>query len=206
MKKIKQCENILTKQYEANNQLVLGLDEAGRGPLAGPLVVAGVIFPLGYQNADIYDSKSLSEKKRDLLFEQIQEDALRFYIDIVSVNDIDRYNIYQADKLSMMRIANILQPDVVLTDAMPFGFEKPVIDLVKGDQKELCIAAASILAKVTRDRIMIEYDKQYPEYHFAKNKGYGTKQHMEAIELYGITPIHRRSFAPACYLQQTLDI
>ncbi|MBP3891915.1 MAG: ribonuclease HII [Solobacterium sp.] len=206
MKEKKYCTNEYEHQYWQQEKLVLGIDEAGRGPLAGPLVVAGVVFPIGYENKDIYDSKALSEKKREALFEVIQEDALSFTISIVQEKEIDRLNIYRADQEAMKEIALKMMADIVLTDAMPLEIEKPVFSLIKGDQKSISIAAGSILAKVTRDRLMKEYDKLYPEYGFAKNKGYGTKQHMEAIQTYGITPIHRRSFAPVAFHQETLDL
>lgn len=205
MKKTKKiCENQYEHEYWAMNQYVVGIDEAGRGPLAGPLSVAGVVFPIGYENPDIYDSKALTEKKREALFETIKEDALWFEIVEVPVEDIDRYNILEADRKAMSEIAIHAPSDIVLSDAMKMPIDKKVIDLIKGDQKSISIAAASILAKVTRDRIMKEYDVLYPQYGFAKNKGYGTKQHMMAIDEFGITPIHRRSFGPVRVKQQSL--
>jgi ribonuclease HII len=205
MKKTKKiCENQYEHEYWAMNQYVVGIDEAGRGPLAGPLSVAGVVFPIGYENPDIYDSKALTEKKREALFETIKEDALWFEIVEVPVEDIDRYNILEADRNAMNEIAVNAPSDIVLSDAMKMPIDKKVIDLIKGDQKSISIAAASILAKVTRDRIMKEYDVLYPQYGFAKNKGYGTKQHMMAIDEFGITPIHRRSFGPVRVKQQSL--
>ena len=194
MKKQKICPNDYEHEAWRNNRLVLGIDEAGRGPLAGPLTVAGVVFPVGYENPDIYDSKALSEKKRDELYETIMADALFFAIKIVSEADIDRYNIYRADQLAMAEIAADLQADLILTDAMPLELDTEVIPLVKGDQKSISIAAGSILAKVTRDRMMKELDAVYPEYGFAKHKGYGTKQHIEALQRLGPLPVHRRSF------------
>jgi len=206
-KTTKICPNDYEHEAWNEGKLLLGIDEAGRGPLAGPLVCAGVVFPIGYENPEIYDSKALSEKKREALFDVIQNDALYFKIMIVSEKEIDRKNIYRADQDAFRQIAESIDVPVVLTDAMPFVLEgREVTDIVKGDQKSISIAAGSILAKVTRDRLMKEYDAVYPEYGFAKNKGYGTKQHMEAIEKYGITPIHRRSFAPACYHQEKLDL
>ncbi len=208
MKKTKKCcPNDYEHEYWGQGKLVLGIDEAGRGPLAGPLSVAGVIFPQGYENPDIYDSKALSEKKREELYERIQEDALWFQIVEVSEADIDRYNIYRADQMAMQKIAEESAAQVILTDCMPLVFEdRMVISLVKGDQKSISIAAGSILAKVTRDRIMKKYDAMYPVYGFAKNKGYPTKQHLDAIEKYGITPIHRRSFGPVSFKQEQLDL
>lgn len=203
---VKKCPNDYEHMYWPMEQLVLGIDEAGRGPLAGPLSVAGVIFPIGYENPEIYDSKALSEKKRDALFETIKEDALWFEIIEVSEADIDRYNILEADRNAMKRIALDAPCNIVLTDAMKLDIDKTVIDLIKGDQKSISIAAGSILAKVTRDRIMKEYDALYPQYGFLKNKGYPTKAHLEAIEKYGITPIHRKSYGPVKFHQEKLDI
>ena len=208
-KPAKTCTNEFENIYWPKGMSVLGIDEAGRGPLAGPLTVAGVIFPIGYENPAIYDSKTLSEKKREELFEIIREDAEWFEILIVSEKEIDTYDIYHADQMAMARIAEEAPAEVVITDAMPVELEdqnKTVHHPVKGDQKSINVAAASILAKVTRDRMMKEYDKLYPGYGFAANKGYGTRQHMEAIQKLGITPIHRRSFAPVRAQQQTLDL
>ena len=188
-------------------ELLLGIDEAGRGPLAGPLTVAGVIFEPGYENPEIYDSKGLSEKKREKLYETIMEDALWFQIVPVSEADIDRYDIYHADQMAMAALALEAPDAVVVTDAMPLDLkERTVFHPVKGDQKSVSVAAASILAKVTRDRTMYMYDQMYPEYGFASNKGYPTKAHLEAIEKYGITPIHRHSFGPVRAVQTKLDL
>lgn len=208
MKKIRKvCPNDYEHEYWPQGKLVLGIDEAGRGPLAGPLSVAGVIFPEGYENPDIYDSKAISEKKRNELYDQIMEDALWFEILEVTPEEIDRYNIYRADQNAFAQIAEHSGAQVILTDAMPIPEEgRVVIPLVKGDQKSISIAAASILAKVTRDRLMEEYDRMYPEYGFAKHKGYPTKQHMQALEEYGITPIHRKSFGPVARQQLKLDL
>lgn len=202
--KNKICENAYEHEYWNLNKYVLGIDEAGRGPLAGPLVVAGIVFEIGYENPAIYDSKSLSEKKREELFDIIQEDALDFEIKIVTEEEIDKYNIYRADQRAMTEIANDLACDFVITDAMPLAIDKEMVSLVKGDQKSISVAAGSILAKVTRDRIMKYYDEIYPVYGFAKNKGYPTKQHLEAIEAYGITSIHRKSFGPVAFHQEKL--
>ena len=208
MKKIqKTTPNDFEHDAWAEGKLLLGIDEAGRGPLAGPLTVAGVIFEPGYENPDIYDSKGLSEKKRAQLFETIKEDALWFQIIQVSEADIDRYDIYHADQLAMSELAMSAPEAIVVTDAMPLDLaERTVFHPVKGDQKSVSVAAASILAKVTRDRTMEMYDAIYPEYGFAKNKGYPTKAHLEAIEKYGITPIHRRSFGPVRAVQTKLDL
>lgn len=209
-RKLMKCENEFEKKYqEAGYECFLGIDEAGRGPLAGPLVVAGVCFPKGYEHPDIYDSKKISEKKRVALFDTILQDALFYEIKIVDIETIDRLNIYQATKQAMIAIANNCSGvEVVLSDAMPFTLEHAIVEpIVKGDQKSVHIAAASILAKVTRDRIMCTYDEQYPQYGFKQHKGYPTKQHLQALETYGVLPIHRRSYRPvADALQLKLDV
>ena len=191
----------LEKEYYSDKvKVIAGTDEAGRGPLAGPLVVAAVIFPKGYKNEDINDSKQLTAKKREELFEIVKRDALAYSIKIISVEDIDKLNILNADKKGMKEALLELnpQPDFVLTDAVPLlNLPFPAVPIIKGDAKALCIAASSILAKVTRDHLMMELDKQYPEYGFAKHKGYGTKKHIEAIEKYGpIEGVHRKTFEP----------
>ena len=174
---------------------ILGVDEAGRGPMAGPLVVGGVIFPEDFYDERINDSKKLTEKKREALYELIIEKAVAYKVEILSVVEVDRFNVYEASRIGMKRIVEALQPDFTLSDAMPLG-EIPHLSIIKGDAKSLSIGAASILAKVTRDRIMKDYALIYPEYGFEKHKGYVTKAHKEALEKYGVTPIHRRSFAP----------
>lgn len=184
--------------------LVCGIDEAGRGPLAGPLVVAGIVLPVGYVHPLINDSKQLSEKKRALLFKEIMRDALEILIVVVDEGTIDKENIYQATKKAMTRIAEHSMAGSVLTDAMPLDINKPVQSIIKGDCRSISIAAASIIAKVIRDTKMIHLDKVYPEYGFAKHKGYGTKAHIDAICTYGITPIHRKSFAPVAFHQESL--
>ena len=197
--------NEYEKQAWENGLTVVGIDEAGRGPLAGPLVVAGVVFPVGYDSGEINDSKQLSEKKREQLYDIIVRDALFYQIEIVEPEEIDRINILEADRAAMTRIALAAPTDIVLTDAVDLYIEKSVTSLIKGDTLSCSIAAGSILAKVTRDRLMYEYDKLYPEYGFAKHKGYGTKAHMEALQKYGACPIHRRSFRPVLdTLQGTL--
>lgn len=179
------------------DQTPIGIDEAGRGPLAGPCVVAGVILPLGYTHPIINDSKQLSEKQRESAFGDIIRDALWVMVVCVLPKTIDRLNIYQATKQAMMSTAGSAPTDLVLTDAMPFKIEgKTVLDFVKGDSRSLSIAAASIVAKVTRDHMMLSYDNQYPGYGFKQHKGYPTKAHIQALNHYGISPIHRLSYAP----------
>ena len=176
---------------------ICGIDEAGRGPLAGPVVAGAVILPKGKRILYVNDSKKLSEKKRDELFDVIKEEALSYGIGIVSPERIDEINILQATYEAMrMAIDNLeVRPDILLNDAVTI----PKIDIlqvpiIKGDAKSISIAAASIIAKVTRDRLMVEYDKVMPEYGFASNKGYGAAAHIEALKKYGPSPIHRATF------------
>ena len=176
---------------------VCGVDEAGRGPLAGPVFAAAVILPLDCGIDGLNDSKKLTEKKRDELFDIIREKAVSFCVASASVEEIEEFNILQATFIAMKRAVEGLEvkPDIALVD----GNRKPGLDiaestLVKGDARSPSIAAASILAKVSRDRLMMKIDEEYPEYKFSQHKGYGTKLHYEMIEKYGISPVHRRSF------------
>ena len=186
--------------YSDKVHFIVGTDEAGRGPLAGPVVAAAVILPQDYTNDEINDSKQISEKKREALFLEIKQHALAVGVGIVDADEIDRINIYEAARKAMkLAIAELDHKyDLILTDAMPIpGYDVPVIDIVKGDAKALPIAAASIIAKVTRDHIMDELDKRFPNFHFAKHKGYGTKDHLDALKKYGpIEHIHRKSYKP----------
>lgn len=180
-------------------EIVAGVDEAGRGPLAGPVSVAAVILPHELELPHLNDSKKLSAKMREELYEEIREKAVSVGTALVDAQTIDRVNIYQATINGMYEAIFALKPEPqqVLIDAMPLaGLEIPSRSIVKGDAKSASIAAASIIAKVTRDRLMDEYDKQYPEYGFARHKGYGTAQHIEALRKYGPCPLHRRSFEP----------
>lgn len=198
----KELERLFTmREYErmyAHVSFLCGVDEAGRGPLAGPVAAGAVILPKDCEILYLNDSKKLSEKKREELFLEIKEKAVSYGVGIVSPGLIDEINILQATYEAMRQAITQLSviPDILLNDAVLI----PGIDLdkqikiIKGDAKSVSIAAASILAKVTRDHMMVEYDKIYPQYGFAKHKGYGTKAHMEAIYKYGICPIHRRSF------------
>ncbi len=195
--------NALTYQeqfYSDKVNLIVGVDEAGRGPLAGPVVAAAVIFARAYTNKEINDSKQLSEKKREKLFIEIQNNALAIGVGIIDAETIDRINIYEATKLAMKTAIKNLNHyyDLILTDAMKLENQKaPVIDIIKGDAKALPIAAASIIAKVTRDHIMDELAKKYPEYGFEVHKGYGTKKHMDALKQFGpIKGVHRFSYKP----------
>lgn len=194
------CQRVEYEQaaYALGKNYIVGLDEAGRGPMAGPLVVGAVIFEKGYVNDLINDSKQLSEKKREALYDIIIQDALAYQIEIIEIDEVDCLNVYQASRKGMLdAIEHIhIHPDYALSDAMPLGDAIEHKAIIKGDSLSISIAAASILAKVTRDRIMKEYDLIYPEYGFAKHKGYPTKQHKEALKTYGVTPIHRRTFQP----------
>lgn len=177
---------------------VCGVDEAGRGPLAGPVCAAAVILRDGEIIEGVNDSKKLSEKKREQLFDLIKDKALAYGIAFASVEEIEQYNILEATFLAMNRAVAQLDPvaDYALIDGnrIPKGIPIPCETVVKGDSKSASIAAASILAKVTRDRLMLEYDEKYPQYGFAGHKGYGTKQHIEAVKRYGLCEIHRPSF------------
>ena len=176
---------------------VCGIDEAGRGPLAGPVVAGAVILPKDEQILYVNDSKKLSEKKRELLYDEITERALAVGVGIVGPERIDEINILQATYEAMRLAVGQLEmrPDILLNDAVTIpGIDIQQVPIVKGDAKSVSIAAASIIAKVTRDRLMREYDQVFPEYDFASNKGYGTKSHIEALKALGPTPIHRRTF------------
>ena len=189
---------------------ILGIDEAGRGPLAGPLVIAGVILPEGFDNEEINDSKQVSDKKRRELYKIITENALEIKVNIVDVETIDKLNILRATKEGMQEIVKNVgdKCDAVFVDAVKLDdMGKPVLSLIKGDALSRSIAAASIIAKVTRDDIMEEIDKEFPMYDFKNNKGYGTKKHLMALEKYGITKHHRLSYAPVFEASQPkLDI
>ncbi|MDR0820177.1 MAG: ribonuclease HII [Endomicrobium sp.] len=179
---------------------VAGIDEAGRGPLAGPVAAAAVILSKNSAIPDLNDSKQLSEKKRETLFEIIKETALTYAVETVNNEIIDKINILQATLLAMSRAVLKLKikPDLCLIDGnrKVHGLSFNQETIVGGDAKSACIAAASILAKVSRDKMMLEYAKQYPVYEFEKHKGYGTKKHIEALKKYGICPIHRLTFSP----------
>ncbi len=178
--------------------LIAGCDEAGRGPLCGPVVAAAVILPKGYKLEGLTDSKQLSEKKREYFYDIIIKDAVSYGIAECSPKEIDELNIYAASRLAMQRALNKLnvKPDYVITDAMPMPDIENSLAIIKGDAKSITIAAASILAKVTRDRLMKDLDVKYPEYGFAKHKGYPTKKHIEAIHEYGLIEGYRKSYGP----------
>jgi len=181
----------------ADYELICGVDEVGRGPLAGPVFTAAVILPKDCEILYLNDSKKLSEKKREELFLEISEKALAIGIGSCTTEEIDALNIKQATRKAMLQaVQNLeLQPGLVLVDAETItGLDIRQVPIIKGDAKSVSIAAASIVAKVTRDHLMMEYDKLYPQYGFASNKGYGSAVHMQALKEYGPCPIHRRSF------------
>lgn len=187
---------VYEREYAAYGY-ICGIDEVGRGPLAGPVVACAVILPSDCQILYLNDSKQLSEKKREELYDIIMREAVSVGIGCASHERIDEINILQATYEAMREAINKLtrKPDILLNDAVTIpDVDIRQVPIVKGDAKSVSIAAASIVAKVTRDRMMVEYDKLYPEYHFAENKGYGTAAHIDAIKQYGPTPIHRKSF------------
>jgi len=188
------------KKYEkeyASYGYICGIDEVGRGPLAGPVVAGAVILPKDSQILYLNDSKQLSERKREELYDVIMREAVAVGIGYASHTRIDEINILQATYEAMRQAIGSLsvQPDLLLNDAVTIpGVEIRQVPIIKGDARSVSIAAASIVAKVTRDRLMVEYDKTYPEYNFADNKGYGSAVHIEALKKHGATPIHRKSF------------
>ena len=188
----------IEKQYNDEGfSGICGVDEAGRGPLGGPVVAAACILPDGLYIEGLNDSKKLTEKKREKLFDVIKESAIAFCIAEASVEEINELNILEADLLAMRRAIDGLsvKPNLALIDGnIARDFQIPAVPVIKGDATSMNIAAASILAKVTRDRMCIDLDRDYPEYGIAKHKGYGTKDHMNALRTYGPSPIHRKQF------------
>lgn len=213
MKEKEEARLLLLKEQEKELRekgfnMICGIDEAGRGPLAGPVVVASVIMPEGSMIEGVNDSKKVSEKKREKLYEQIIEEAVAYGVGIIDQNEIDRINILNATKEGLTlcikelekdlkeKNRGIEKPEIILVDALTKidTDHIPYQSIIKGDAKSYSIAAASIIAKVTRDRIMRQWDEVYPEYGFAKHKGYGTAMHISAIKQYGICPLHRKTF------------
>ena len=186
------------KQFWQKGELVAGVDEVGRGPLAGPVVTAAVIIDHNFDLLEVNDSKKLSPEKRLQLYPKILSEAVSVGIGVKSAAVIDQINIYESDRQAMAQAVKALdvKPDALLVDAMNVPIDIPQIELIKGDAKSNSIAAASIVAKVFRDKLMDDYDKIYPQYGFPRNAGYGTKEHVEALKKYGPTPIHRKTFAP----------
>ena len=196
--RLKELKQIETDLHLNGTKYICGIDEAGRGPLAGPVVIAAVIMPEDSFIEGVNDSKKVSEKKRELLIEQIKEQAVAYYISVIDEKTIDTINILEATKQGLTNCIKGLstKPDLILVDALDkidtCGIKYESI--IKGDAKVYSIAAASILAKVTRDRMMREYSEKYPNYGFEKHKGYGTKAHIEAIKEFGPCDIHRKTF------------
>ena len=189
------------REYEekySNLNYICGGDEVGRGPLVGPVVASAVILPKNYFIEGLTDSKKLSKKKRDYFYEVIKQEALAIGIGIVDNKKIDKINILEASRLAMKKAINSLsiKPDIILTDAMRLDMGIPEEDIIKGDLKSITISAASVIAKVTRDKMMEKLHEKYPMYNFIKNNGYPTKEHIEAIKKYGIIKEHRKSFRP----------
>ncbi|GFP10476.1 ribonuclease HII [Lactobacillus helveticus] len=186
------------KQFWQKDELVAGVDEVGRGPLAGPVVTAAVIIDHNFDLLEVNDSKKLSPEKRLQLYPKILSEAVSVGIGVKSAAVIDQINIYEADRQAMAQAVKALdvKPNALLVDAMNVPVDLPQIELIKGDAKSNSIAAASIVAKVFRDKLMDDYDKIYPQYGFPRNAGYGTKEHIDALKKYGPTPIHRKTFAP----------
>lgn len=183
--------------YADGYEIVCGVDEAGRGPLAGPVYAAAVILPKGHTVEGVNDSKKLSEKKRDELFDKVIDECIAYSVGIATEKEIDEINILQATFLAMRRAVEGLsvKPDIALIDGNKTpGLNMEQRAIIKGDAKSANIAAASIIAKVSRDRYMLEMAEKYPQYQFEKHKGYGTKLHYEMLEKYGISPIHRKTF------------
>ncbi len=199
--------NEFESKYWSEYPRLVGMDEAGRGPMAGPLVVSAVVFPRWFHHDDINDSKKLTAKRRLELVDLIEKHAIWHETIIISPAQIDASNIYKLTQEAMTQLAQKAQADMVLTDAMPLpSYEGEYESIIKGDQRSLSIAAASILAKTKRDAIMIELDAQYPQYGFKSHKGYGTQKHKEAIYKYGRCPHHRQTFKFKDEVQIALEL
>lgn len=183
---------------EKGIKLIAGVDEVGRGPLIGPVVAAAVILPLDFKLEGLTDSKKISEKKRELFYDIIREQAISIGVGIISEKRIDEINIYEATKEAMIMAINNLdvKPEHILIDAMKLDIDIPTTSIIKGDLLSLSISAASVIAKVERDHMLYDMDKEYPMYDLKNNKGYGTKKHLEALKEYGICKYHRLSYKP----------
>ena len=186
--------------YKKGIKLIAGVDEVGRGPLIGPVVAAAVILPKKFKLEGLTDSKKLSEKKREEFYKVIEKEAIAIGIGVIDEKRIDEINIYEATKEAMYEAINNLniKPEHVLIDAMKLDLDIPSTSIIKGDLLSISISAASVIAKVTRDHMLYDIDKEYPMYDLKNNKGYGTKKHLEAIKEYGITKYHRLSYKPVC--------
>lgn len=205
-------EDLYKYERELNEQginIIGGVDEVGRGPLIGSVITACVVLPKDFVLEGLTDSKKLSEKKRNEYYEIIREKALSIGIGECTEKEIDKYNIYEATKIAMKRAIDDACKNIkiehVLIDAMPLELDIPTTSIIKGDSKSISIAAASVIAKVTRDKMMYELDKKYPMYDLAHNKGYPTKKHLEAISKYGITKYHRLSYGPVAKYKDKIN-
>lgn len=186
--------------YKKGLSYIGGVDEVGRGPLIGPVVTACVVLPRDFKLEGLTDSKKLSEKKRERYYQYIIEHAISYATALCTPEEIDELNIYEASRVAMIRAIDKVKKEIplehVLIDAMPMNIDIPTTSIIKGDAKSISIAAASVVAKVTRDHMMYELDKQYPEYGFAKHKGYPTKKHIEAINKFGLIDGYRKTYGP----------
>ena len=205
-------EDLYKYEHELNDKginIIAGVDEVGRGPLIGSVITACVVLPKDFKLVGLTDSKKLSEKKRDEYYKVIKEKALAIGIGECTEKEIDKYNIYEATKIAMKKAIEEANKQIkiehVLIDAMPLELDIPTTSIIKGDSKSITIAAASVIAKVTRDKMMYNLDKIYPMYDLANNKGYPTKKHLEAIEKYGITEYHRLSYGPVAKYKDKIN-
>lgn len=192
--------------YNQGYKYIGGVDEVGRGPLIGPVVTACVVLPKDFKLDGLTDSKKLSEKKRDLFYDYIINNCVSYAIGMCSPEEIDDLNIYQASRVAMIRAINEVKKqiplDYVLSDAMKMDIDIPVMDIIKGDAKSISIAAASVVAKVTRDRMMYDLDKLYPEYGFKSHKGYPTRKHYDALNKYGLIDGYRKTYGPVIKIME----
>lgn len=197
-KKAEDLRSFEKRLWKEGFQYIVGTDEAGRGPLVGPVVAGAVILPINYNLKGLTDSKKLSEKKREEYFQIIQKDAISIGIGIVEAKEIDEINIYEASRKAMQEaILNLkIKPEYILSDAMPLNLDIPCEPIIHGDALSISIAAASVIAKVTRDKIMYELDEKYPEYEFKNHKGYPTKKHLELLQKYGPLDNYRFTYKP----------
>ena len=196
--RLEQMSRYEKELYKADYQAIAGIDEVGRGPLAGPVVAAAVILPPECKIKGLNDSKKIPKKKHQEIYQAVLDKALAVGVGLMNNEIIDQVNIYEATKLAMKEALSklSLKPDYLLIDAMKLDVDIPQESIIKGDANSLSIAAASIVAKVTRDKLMADYDKKFPGYDFAKNAGYGTRSHLQGLERSGVTPIHRKTFEP----------
>ena len=192
--------------YKQGYKYIGGVDEVGRGPLIGPVVTSCVVLPKDFKLDGLTDSKKLSEKKRNIYYDYIINNCIAYGIGMCTPEEIDEFNIYQASRIAMIRAIDEVKKkiplDYILSDAMPMEIDIPVLDIIKGDAKSISIAAASVVAKVTRDNMMYELDKQYPEYGFKNHKGYPTRKHYDALNKYGLIDGYRKTYSPVIKIME----